>query len=401
MRIGIYGGTFDPPHLGHMAAAKAAMEALELDRLVFVPAGTPPHKPLPANPPTDRQRLELTKLAADQMLMPERVEVWDAELERSGKSYTSDTLRQAHVRWPEAELWLLMGSDMFFSLPQWHEPETIMKQAGICAFARNAEDAGQALASQKKYLQERFDAQVRLVTIPDLVDISSTRLRELLPKGQGREFLAPAVYGYILRERLYGTSADLFHLGLEDLRCVSWSMVRAKRLAHIQGTEEMAARLAARWGADEYRLRVAGILHDCTKYLSVKEHLALCGQYGVELDEMERTTEKLLHAKTGAIKARYMFGQDEEIYDAIFYHTTAKANMSLAGKIIYMADYIEPNRDFPEVEELRSLAFEDLDRAMAMGTLLSIREMEELDRKIHHNTLEAYEFYRVIGNMEG
>ncbi len=394
MKIGIYGGTFNPPHLGHLAAARAAADALALDRLIFVPAGIPPHKPLPEHMPTARQRLELTALAADQLLRPELTEVWSAELDRPGKSYTSDTLRTARKRWPDAELWLLMGTDMFRSFQDWHEPETIAALCGICAFGRTAGGGAEDLAPQKEYLEENYGARVALVEIPDVVDISSTRLRALLPRGEGARFLPPAVYGYILREKLYGTHADLFTLSMEELRCVSWSMVRARRLAHIRGTEETAARLARRYGADEEKLRRAAILHDCTKYLSLEEHLALCDRYGVALDKMERKTEKLLHAKTGAIRARYMFGQDDEVYDAIFYHTTARAGMSLAEKIIYIADYIEPNRNFPEVEALRSAAFEDLDRAVAMGTLLSIQEMKERGRAVHHNTLEAYEYYR-------
>lgn len=141
-------------------------------------------------------------------------------------------------------------------------------------------------------------------------------------------------------------------------------------------------------------MRRTAILHDCTKYLSLEEHLAICDRYGVELDEMERVTEKLLHSKTGAILARHMFGQDDEVYQAIFYHTTGRADMSLAEKIIYVADYIEPNRDFEKVEEFRALAYTDLDRAVAMGTRLAVEEMEERGKVVHHNTAEAYEYYQ-------
>ena len=169
---------------------------------------------------------------------------------------------------------------------------------------------------------------------------------------------------------------------------------QGKRIAHVRGIEETAVQLARRWGADVEKLRRAAILHDCTKYLSLEEHLALCSRYGVALDRMEQVTEKLLHAKTGAILARNVFGQDDEVYDAIFYHTTGRADMSLAEKILYIADYIEPNRDFPEVEQMRTLAFADLDRTVAMGARLAIQEMEERGRSVHHNTLEAYEFYQ-------
>ena len=393
MKIGIYGGSFNPPHLGHLAAARAAVQALELDKLVFVPAGIPPHKAMAPHSPTPEQRLELTRIAADQLLMPEAVEVWDVEVRREGKSYTADTLAQAAERWPGDELWLLMGTDMFLTLHDWVEPEKILTLAKVCAFGRSAADDEAVLAPQRERLIKEYHAGVTVITIPDLVDISSTRLRELLAKGEGREFLPEAVYGAILREKLYGTDADLKCLSLDDLRCVSYSMVFAKRLAHIRGCEEEAARLAVRWGADENRMRRAAILHDCTKYLSLEEHLAVCDRYGVALEALERATDKLLHAKSGAALARHVFGQEPDVCQAIYYHTTARAGMSLEEKILYVADYMEPNRDFPEVEEMRRLAYTDLDKAVGMGASLSMREMVRRDKELHHDTRGAYECY--------
>lgn len=394
MKIGIYGGTFNPPHLGHMAAARYAAQVLCLDRLVFVPTGLPPHKPLPANAPTDAQRLEMVSLSADALLMPGLTEVWDEELRRGGKSYTADTLRQAKQRWPGAELWLLMGTDMFLTLHTWREPAAIMSMAGICAFGRTQADTEALFAPQRESLTKTFGANIVTISVPDLVDISSTRLRSLLAAGTGSSFLAEGVYGYILREKLYGTSADLFRLSNEDLRCVSYSMIRAKRIAHVRGTEEEAVRLAGRWGADLEKARRAAILHDCTKYLPLEEHLALCRRYGIALDELECRAEKLLHAKTGALLARHIFGQDDEIFEAIFCHTTARAGMGLLEKILYLADYIEPNRSFPEVDALRALAYSDLDEAVALGAKLSIEEMEEMGRPVHHNTKDAYDYYK-------
>jgi nicotinate-nucleotide adenylyltransferase len=166
-------------------------------------------------------------------------------------------------------------------------------------------------------------------------------------------------------------------------------MVRAKRLAHIRGTEEEAVRLAQRWGADPEKLRRAAILHDCTKYFPLEEHLAICDRCGIPLDDMERDAEKLLHSKSGAALAKYVFGQDDESFQAILYHTTGRGGMTLAEKILYLADYIEPNRDFPEVEEMRRLAYEGLDGAVLLGVQLSIQEMRERGRAVHHNTLEA------------
>ncbi|MBD5099216.1 MAG: nicotinate (nicotinamide) nucleotide adenylyltransferase [Clostridiales bacterium] len=393
MKIGIYGGSFNPPHLGHLAAAKAAVAALGLDKLVFVPAGIPPHKDLAPGSPTSEQRLEMTRIAADQLLLPDITEVWDVEIHREGKSYTADTLALAAERWPGAELWLLMGTDMFLTLHRWREPEKILALAGVCAFGRTERDGEEVFAPQRELLSRAYNAKMTTIAVPGLVDVSSTRLRELLPQGGGREFLPQAVYGYILREKLYGTNADFKHLSMEDLRCVSYSMVFAKRLAHIRGCEEEAARLANRWGADEERMRRAAILHDCTKYLTLQEHLDICDRYGIELCPLERATDKLLHAKSGAALARHIFGVDDGIYNAILYHTTARGGMSLEEKLLYIADYMEPCRNFPEVGELRRLAYTDLDGAVGMGASLSMQEMVQRDKELHHDTQAAYEFY--------
>lgn len=133
-------------------------------------------------------------------------------------------------------------------------------------------------------------------------------------------------------------------------------MMRAKRIAHVKGTEEEAVRLAQRWGADVEKARRAAILHDCTKYYEMEEQLKICRQYGIVLDDLEQKAVKLLHSKTGACMARYVYGQEDDIYEAIFWHTTGKADMSLLEKILYIADYMEPTRDFPGVERLRELA---------------------------------------------
>ena len=135
--------------------------------------------------------------------------------------------------------------------------------------------------------------------------------------------------------------------------------------------------------------RHAAILHDCTKYLGLEDQLHLCEKYGIELDSLERQAVKLLHSKTGACIAKYVFGEPDEVYEAIFWHTTGKADMTLLDKVLYMADYIEPNRDFDGVEELRKLAYTDLDQAMLLGVDSTIREMEERGYLIHTNTREA------------
>ena len=390
MKIGIYGGTFNPPHLGHITAAKAVFQMLELDRLLLIPAGIPPHKAMPEGSASADQRLEMTRLAGEQLDLGGKVQVLDLELKREGRSFTVDTLETLKEQYPDDELWLLMGTDMFLTLQAWKDPEKILSLAGIAAFGRTEEDTEELFAVQREYLCKTYpQARIFTLTIPGVVEVSSTELREKLAKGEGGCLLAPAVYGYILREGLYRTGLDLKNLTLEQLRPIAMSFLKHKRIPHVLGTEQEAIRLAQAYGADVEKARRAALLHDCTKKLEMDEQLALCAKYGIELDELEQVALKLLHSKTGAAIARDVFGVDDEIYSAIWYHTTGRANMTLLEKIIYLADYIEPTRDFPDVDVLRKACYEDLDKGLLLGLEMSIEEMRRMGNPVHHATIEA------------
>ena len=395
MKIGVYGGTFNPPHLGHLTAARSVFELLNLDLLLLIPAGLPPHKELPAGSPTAVQRLEMTRLAGEQLGLGDKVRTLDIELERGGRSFTSDTLAQLREQYPDSELWLLMGTDMFLTLQTWHEPEKILSLAGVAAFGRTEEDTEELFSAQRDYLYRTYpQARIFTLTLPGVIDVSSTELREKLAKGRGANLLAPAVYGYILREGLYNTNADLKHLPLSQLRPVALSYLKHGRIPHVLGTEQEAIRLAERYGADVEKARAAALLHDCTKKLDMPAQLALCEQYGIELDELEQKALKLLHSKTGAAIARDVFGVDDDIYSAIWYHTTGHAHMTKLEKIIYLADYIEPSRDFPGVDTLRKVCYEDLDKGLLLGLEMTIEEMTAMGNPVHRATVEARDWLK-------
>ena len=377
-----------------MAAARQAAEALKLDKLLLIPTRVPPHKALTEDVAGPEHRLEMTRFAVQALNLDGVAEASDLELRREGKSYTLDTLREIRALYPKGELFLLLGTDMFLTFHQWRHPEEIAKLCTLCAFHRSALDSAGDFASQKRRLERKFGAHVKFVDLQEVVDISSTRLRQMLPAGQGREFLAPAVYGCILREGLYGTNADLRRLSLEDLRCVALSMLDPRRIPHVLGTEETAAALALRWVADEESARRAALLHDCTKKFDKELQLVLCRQYGIEPDAAERREGKLLHAITGAAVAYADFGVSGEVRDAIRWHTTGKADMTLLEKIIYLADYIEPTRDFCDLTELRRLAFEDLDGALLLGFTMAVEDLAKKGMPVHPNSVLARDYLK-------
>ena len=253
MKIGIYGGSFNPPHLGHMAAAESAAKYLGLDELLLIPAGIPPHKMLSADAAGAEDRLAMTRLMGEQIALDTgvKVTVSDMEIARGGKSYTADTLRILHEEHPDDELWLLMGTDMFLTFQYWYKPDEIVRYAGLCAFGRTEKDGEELFAPQRKYLGQRFPgSRIVTMTLPNLVDVSSTELRARIPKRETDGLLAPAVLGYIYRKHLYGTNLNLKRLTLEDLRPIALSYLKAKRIPHVLGTEQTAAALAEKYGAD-------------------------------------------------------------------------------------------------------------------------------------------------------
>lgn len=390
MRIGIYGGTFNPIHRGHLTAARAAMDVLGLDRLLLIPASIPPHKALPQGSAEPADRLEMTALACAQL--GPGAQALDIELHRTGPSYTVDTLRQLRQMYPEDELWLLMGTDMFLSLERWYHAADILSLAHIGAFDRVHPQPGGDLAAQKRHLEEAYGADIAIIPNEHVLDLSSTQVRQALAQGGGQELVTDPVYGYIQRRGLYGVHTDLRRLTPDRLRPIALSYLKPKRMPHVLGTEQEAVRLAERYGADVTKARIAALLHDCTKKLDMDEQLALCKKYHIPLDELEQKALKLLHSKTGAAIARDVFAVDDEVYNAILYHTTGKPDMTLLEKIIYLADYIEPTRDFPGVEELRRTVYEDLDRGLLLGLTMTIQEMEELGNPVHHMTRDARDY---------
>ena len=386
MRILVYGGSFDPPHNGHLRSVLSAAEALKPEKVFFIPASVPPHKTQSPDAATARQRLQMTELAAGE-LKGLGAEALEMELLRPGKSYTADTLKELKARYPEDELVFLLGTDMLLSFLQWHEPERILQNASLAYFPRREKpDAREA--ETIKTLRESHGATV--YEIPGVpVEVSSTELRQRLKNRQGSELLPPAVYAYIIRNRLYGAKPEL-----SWLRERAYTYLKPKRVAHVCGAEQEAVRLARRWGISPEDAAEAAICHDITKKLGREEQLRLCAKYAIIADAYENTSEKLLHAKTGAALAEDVFGLSEPVCEAIRWHTTGRPGMTDLERIIYLADYIEPGREgFDGLAELRSAAYDDLDAAMELGTRMSIIEVRGKGYACHTDTLECHAFY--------
>lgn len=388
-RIGIYGGTFNPPHIGHLQAARFAVEALGLSRLMLIPDRIAPHKVLPEGSPSPEQRLEMLRLAVGESWL---LEVSDIELKRSGPSYTFETVEQLRQMHPEAELVLLMGTDMFLSFESWREPNRILRDASLAVLYRGQSRECESVCQCAERIRSK-GAKVYIIDNPVLT-VSSTDLRRMLVFGCAAPFLPTGIGAYIARKKLYGVGEDYHQLPMDKLEKTVSDLLKRERVPHVLGCRDTAMELARIWGVDETDAARAGMLHDVTKALDAPMQLTLCREYGMILDHFSEQNPKTLHALTGALVAEQIFGESPAVVEAIRWHTTGKANMSTLEKIVYIADYMEPNREFPGVERLRSLAFTDLNGALKLGLQMTVDMLRSQNRTVCPDTLEALAYLR-------
>ena len=384
MRRVVYGGTFNPPHLGHIRAVESVSKALRPDKILVMPTNIAPHKAMSGDTPAPEERMELCRLAFGRL---PGTEVSDLEMRRAGKSYTSDTILELRAMYPGDELIFVMGTDMILSLETWHEPETVMKNAALAVLLRGDGDDGK-VDGHISYLRERYGANIFRIEAP-VYPMASSDVRAALKRAAGREYLSGEVYARIIKHRDYGAKAEL---GWLRERAVE--MLAPKRVPHVMGCAQEAVRLAKRWGADVYEAEAAGILHDITKKCNLEEQLLLCDKYGMMIDTSVAGMEKTLHQMTGAAVAYGEFGVSEAVRDAIRWHTTGKADMRLLEKIIYLADYIEPTRVFDGVEPLRRLSYEDLDAAMELGLRMTMDELAAKGAPVLEVSTQAYLWFK-------
>jgi nicotinate-nucleotide adenylyltransferase len=197
VRLGILGGTFNPPHLGHLICAQEARVQLGLDRVVLIPARIPPHKPVEEEPGAEH-RLKLCRLA---VAGDPALEVSALEIAREGPSYTVDTLEELHARTPDSALFLIVGGDVAAGLPQWRAPERVLSLATVAVVKRRGtarRSVREALAALDAGERAEFFRMPR-------VGISSTEIRGRVRTGRPIRYLVPdAVAGYIHEHHLYG-----------------------------------------------------------------------------------------------------------------------------------------------------------------------------------------------------
>lgn len=228
----------------------------------------------------------------------------------------------------------------------------------------------------------------------DRVVISDADIRRMLTFGCSAQLLGPDAESYVLENGNSDVDRDLKGLPEAQLQDVVLALLKPSRVAHVLGCRDTAVELAKKWGADPVNAARAALLHDVTKALDGPLQLTLCNAYGIILDDFSAQNPKTLHALTGSLVAQRIFGENAAVVSAIRSHTTGKADMNMLEKIIYVADYMEPNRDFPGVQELRRLAYTDIDGALQLGLEMTLDMLHQQGKEISPESQQALAFLK-------
>jgi nicotinate-nucleotide adenylyltransferase len=346
-----------------------------LDKLWVMPAANPPHKPWRVLT-SDEHRLELCRLA---FAGEEKIEVSDYEILAGGTSYTYLTLRHFKKLYPAAEFYFLVGTDMLRNFPLWKNPEEILENCTLAVCAR-AEDEDWASREQTEFFN-RFGKNFVVLSYEGK-DVSSTKIRVLAGAGMRlNEYVPLSVEEYIQENGLYSIPFAKEALSLETPR----------RQAHSLRVATLAAKRAVQLQIPEKKAIEAALLHDCAKNLEVTapqlDGFALPTEWG-------EVPKEVAHQFAGAYVCERIFGiTDEEVLNAIRYHTSGRPNMGQLEKLVFLADMLEEERNYDCVEKLRALFWKDMDECLKTALFETLRFLEKKGGGVYPLTRLAYEFY--------
>lgn len=351
----IFGGTFDPPHKGHRHLLEEAIKQKEFDRILLIPAYLPPHKSHIPSLSFEKRAGVLEDWFGDL----KGLEISDIEQKRGGKSYTIDTIEEIQAEYPEDNLHLLMGTDMFLSFDQWVRFQDLLRQVVLVVGSREIGDREQ-LEQQKNRLEKQYACKGIILCSMEAVACASSSIRAA---GDG---LAERVLAYISEN------------------------LDTKRARHTMMVAEYARSLAAKNEINEEKAYLAALLHDCTKCYPAQWHIEYAKKRGIALSDDDLACPQVLHQLTAPFFAREEFGvEDPELLSAIGCHTTGNPEMRPLDLLIFFADGCEMSRSYPGVETLRKAGEQDLKKGVLLLLEHTIDYVNKKNTHLHPQTVAA------------
>ncbi|WP_406616985.1 nicotinate-nucleotide adenylyltransferase [Mycoplasmopsis adleri] len=328
MRIGLFGGSFNPVHNGHIKIAEYAYKTLKLDKIYFIPAAKNPFKK-DDKIASSEHRLDMLNLALKNFNGNAEVSLF--EIKRGGVSYTFETIRYFKQQFPNDELFFIMGSDLLPKFNKWEYADEITQTAKFVVYKRS-QNINKLNA--KKY-------NMMIINNP-LYEESSTAIRE-----GNLSYTPESVNEYIGKNFLY--AKEIIH-----------SLLSAKRAKHCVAAGEFAAELAKTVKYDAKVAYYVGLFHDVCKELSEEDSRAFIAQFDKNAYNKVIFPKHKLHQICGALWVKYIYmNNNDDIYHAIKVHTTLDLELNTLDKIIFIADKICDGRAFEGVQKLRKLVLED------------------------------------------
>ncbi len=384
-RIGIFGGSFDPVHNGHIALAKAALAQAALDCVIFMPSHIQPFK-IGRKAAAGADRVAMLKAAAEG---EDRLFVSDYEVLNTDISYTVDTMRaMREVYGRDARLFFILGTDSFLTIDKWRDAEALLTENSFCVGSRPGY-RDEELTAFIDSLRERFGTEIVRV-MNERIDVSSSEIRADVCLGRPVDGLTPPKTAeYIKQHHLYETDLT------DAVRAYIDTMFSEKRRRHTYGVYDEAMKLCDYYGADEdtrRKAKAAALFHDLYRDLNEEDTNALIVKSGI--GERYLSNRNVAHGKLAAYAMEHEFGvRDEDTLNAVRYHTTGRAGMSFLEMIIYLADALEPGRDYPGVEELRTYEFTGLENACLASLARTREHIKEKGIVLDPDTEEAVSYF--------
>ena len=386
-KIALLGGTFNPIHNAHVAMAQAIYESGLYDEIVFIPNRLPPHKDR-IEMASASHRWNMCTLALNPY---KEFSISNIEWQLKGRAYTIHTIQALQKANPNNRYYWVIGGDSLLDLVNWYKSDELLTQVSFIVLNRH----GYNIDTQLSYLRRKYNAHFEIIPFKDM-DISSTKIRKLIKLNQPiSDYVPKEIEIYIQKYQLY-QGMDLHAFDYDKTKEILKESLDEYRYNHSIAVYKMAIYLARLHHLDDIRAGIAGLLHDCAKAIKNQDKFRLCRKYQIPISKAEEEFPDLLHAKLGVIVAREKFQiTDPEILNAIECHTTGKPNMNDLEKVIYISDYIEPNRTcILNREEILELAKKSLDLALIRILEDTLIYLKSSKKTIDKKTEEAYLFYK-------
>ena len=386
----MFGGSFDPVHNGHENILRAALDYKHFDKIIIMPIGSPGHKPSCKAPFAARKHL--VELAFGDIGV--EMEVSDFEGNSREKSYSYITVDYLKNQYPDGKIYFIIGADSAINMHKWMKWEYLAQKVTFLVFDREEGENRQLLQSVETIRQYSPDT---VIIKNKVFPVSSTQIRTLAADGGDITGLVDSkVQPVIEKYSLY--SADFYRKNIGTARLLIPLMLRENRAKHTFNVAKLAVELAEMYGVDIQKAQLSALLHDIMKQQPEDIMLHRARQSDI-IEKIDRKPMPVLHGFAAADFARREMGiEDREILMAIKSHTCGRRNMTDLEKIIYLADMLSEERNFPEKEPLLVLARQNLDIAMEQALKDSINWLKEKGGAIDTDSYEALEYFTALNN---